>query len=305
MIGVDAAVGRDSPKVAIVGAGGIGAYFGAQLRASGLGVLFCVRRPFEVLRIASATTPFEAPVDCLSDPAAVPPEWSSADWVFVGVKVHQTPGIRPWLDRLVGSTSTVVSLQNGIEQQAVLGPLIGGADLVETTVYCGAELQEPGVVRHSGQAQLIVGDHLAGERLQQLFAPTAASVDISADFQTEKWRKLLVNVAANGVTGLTMARLGVVQQPAVAALVSELLQEALPIAHAEGAALDRDDIGTILATLSDPRAGQVAPSMYQDRMAGRPTEYDAIYGAVVRAGQRHGLDTPLHRAFVALLAAAA
>jgi 2-dehydropantoate 2-reductase len=291
------------PRAAVVGAGGIASVFAAQLCRLGVEVLFCSRREFATLQIESPTASFEAPVQNVVDPAAVPPEWSKVPWLLLGVKTYQTQAARPWLERLAWAGSTIVVLQNGIESRARLSNAVAGAQVVESVIYCGAELLAPGRVRHRGPIDLVLDADEQGRQVQQLFAGSAASVTLAADFVTAQWRKLMTNVAANGITALTGRRLGVLNSAGIADIVEGLLSEALTVAHAEGAALTAQDVVELVATLRAPASADVAPSMYQDRQAGRPTEHDAIYGAVVRAGSKNDIATPMHSLFAALLAA--
>ena len=296
--------GPQRPRCAVVGAGGIGAFFGAQVPPARGQVAYCARRPFTRLRVESEIGPFDAPVHCLTDPHSVPADWQGLDWVFVAVKAQHTRSAEPWLARLCSPSSRVVSLQNGIEQREVLTPLIRDARLLETAVYCGAELREPGLVHQRGGARIVAEDVPLAAELAELFAGTAVVVERSPDFRTEAWRKLMVNAAANGLTALTRRRMGVLQVPEVAELARAVMTEILPLARADGARLTSEDVDGLLATLQAPGSVEATTSMYQDRLAGRPTEHEAIYGAVVRRAERLGLDAPLHRAIGALLTGA-
>jgi 2-dehydropantoate 2-reductase len=139
------------------------------------------------------------------------------------------------------------------------------------------------------------------ERLAELFAGSGARIKLSDDYVNEAWRKLGINVLANGITALTRQTIGVLRRPDVAQLAGRLLDECWAVARAVGAALSPDDVTRVIEGLARmPVEG--ATSMYYDRMAGRPTEHDALYGAVVRAGARHGIPTPFAETVAALLA---
>ncbi|SDG35557.1 2-dehydropantoate 2-reductase [Pseudonocardia oroxyli] len=299
-----ATTGRVRPRCAVVGSGGIGAFFGAQVPPARGWVAYCARRPFTRLRVESEIGPYDARVHCLTDPGSVPTDWQGLDWVFVAVKAQHTRSAEAWLTRLCSPNTRVVSLQNGIEQRETITPLIRGAQLLETAVYCGAELRAPGLVHQRGQARVVTEDvPLAGE-LAELFAGTAVVIERSPDFRTEAWRKLMVNAAANGLTALTRKRMGVLQIPEVAELARAVMMEILPLARVEGARLSTEDVDRVLTTLRSPGSAEAMTSMYQDRLADRPTEHDAIYGAVARRAERLGVEAPLHRAIAALLTGA-
>jgi 2-dehydropantoate 2-reductase len=169
-------------------------------------------------------------------------------------------------------------------------------------VRYGGEAIEPGRVRHYTYGSLTVPDNDAGRRLVELFRGSDAEVMPSGDFEREAWSKLVTNVAANAIPAITLQRFPVFRGPDVAALAEALMMECITVAAAVGveipAELARSEVER-LAGLPD----HVGSSMLYDRLAGRSLEYDALNGAVVRIGERHGVPAPLNRAMVALLAA--
>jgi 2-dehydropantoate 2-reductase len=152
-----------------------------------------------------------------------------------------------------------------------------------------------------GDAVLAVPDDPSGARFAALFDGSRVSVERAGDFTTRAWVKLCVNVAG-AVTALTGRPLGVIRRPDVAEFARALVRETMIVAQAEGAHLT-DDLAD--AVVDDLQRGnpEATPSILQDLRAGRPLEWDARNGAVVRAGARHGVPTPLNAAVCALLAA--
>jgi 2-dehydropantoate 2-reductase len=284
-------------RVAVVGPGGVGTFFAAHLAAAGSDVVACARRPFDRYLVESATVPVKAPARVITDPAEVE---GPADWVLVATKAQQTEGAAPWLHRLCGPDTTVVSVQNGVEGETRLAPFVNGAPVLAAVVYCGAELVAPGHTRHHSAGYLIVPDVPAGHRLSALFEGSRAEIRISADHLDEAWRKLGINVAVNGPTALCNRPILVVGRPDMGALARRLVAECWAVARAEGATLSDEGIDRLVAAVS---GSQGITSMLQDRRAGRPTEFDALYGAVIRLGARHGIPTPVHETIAALLAA--
>jgi 2-dehydropantoate 2-reductase len=286
-------------SIAVVGPGSVGTFFAAHLAVAGHDVLACARRPFTEYVVESPQAPARAPAHVVTDPGEVP---GPVDWVLVTVKAHHTPGIEPWLAKLCGPATTVVVVQNGIEGAERVAPYAGEAEVVAAVVYCAAELLEPGHVRHRQDGILILPDVPSGHRLVELFAGTPTDVRATPTYLTDAWRKLGVNVALNGITALTMRPIEVMNRPDVAEVGRALLYEVWAIARAEGADLPEAAADNLIEALKQVRdAGPT--SMLQDRRAGRLTEHDALYGAVIRAGARHNLPTPLCRTFDALIAA--
>lgn len=285
--------------VAVVGAGAIGGYFAAHLAAEGgHDVTCCVRTPFDGLTVERADgVTVRARPRVAVEPATVGP----VDVVLLAVKAHQTDAAAGWLRALVGPGTVVAVLQNGVEHERRVRPHVGEAPLAPTAVYCGVEATAPGRLVHRSNGFLIAGDDPAGKVLAALFADVqGASVRLTQDLPTARWQKLCANAAANGVTALTGRRMEVFADPEVAALARDLVAEAATAARAEGADVDpgyADLVAGGLAALP-PEAGT---SMLYDRLAGRPTEHDAIYGDVLRAARRHGLAAPRTQAVHALL----
>lgn len=284
----------------MVGPGSVGAVFAAHLSATEHDVVACARRPFDTYRIESQEVPYEGPAAVTTDPAAL--DGDPFDWVLVGLKAHQTEGARAWFERTCGPDTTVVALQNGIEAVDRLAPLVAGAHVIPSVVYCGAELVEPGHVKHGRSMRLIVPDDDAGARLAELFAETPAEIDPSPTHLTSAWVKLSINAVANGLSALSGRDMRVLGDDLMAPVATRLMTEALTVGRAEGADLDLDGVADRIAAMS---RNPVRTSMLQDTDAGRLTEHDAIQGAVLRAASRHGIDTPVTQTVHALLAARA
>jgi 2-dehydropantoate 2-reductase len=287
-------------RVAVVGPGSVGLFFAAHLAAAGTDVLACARRPFGEYVVESPKFPTQGPARVLTDPADV--DDGPYEWVLLTVKAHQTEGAAGWLRALCGPDTTVVVVQNGIEHEERVRPLAGVAEVLPAVVYCGAELLAPGHIRHFGGELLFVPERPESDRLVELFEGTPAEIRPTARFTTELWRKLGSNVVANGITALTRRRMEVMREPAVLDLGTQLLREAWTVGALDGAELGEDDVQKFASGIGTARGGG-GTSMLYDRLAGRPTEHDAIYGAVVRAAERHGVDAPLCRAVQVLVEA--
>jgi 2-dehydropantoate 2-reductase len=285
-------------RVAMIGAGAIGGFFAAKLQEAGHEVTLCVRTPIESLVLEQAGVRREVPVQIVTDPKIQEP----VEWVFVATKAQDTAGAEPWLRALSNSGTTVVVLQNGIDQAERVKPFAPGSSVVPAVVYCGAERVSPGIIVHHQSSRLIIPEGEAGTRLADLFSGTGVEVVQTPDFLTTSWRKLLANVAANPITALTMRRIGVLREPAVNELAQKLLAEAVVVGQSAGAKLTPEDARSVLDAQSrlDEGAGT---SMLYDRLAGQPLEHEYITGAVVRTADRQGVGAPLNRVILALLRA--
>jgi len=284
--------------VAVVGAGSVGGFFAAQARQAGNQITLCVRTGFDKLIVETGGEEITVDATVHTDPSQV----GVHDWVLLAVKAHQTGTTAEWLKALCGASTVIVVLQNGVEHRERVEPLAEGAEVLPAVVRYGGEAIEPGRVRHYTYGVLTVPEGAAGWRLADLFEGSAAQVQLTEDFEQEAWSKLVTNVAANAIPAITLQRFPVFRRLEVAELAEALMVECITVAEAAGIEvpneLARSEVER-LAGLPD----HVGSSMLYDRLAGRSLEYDALNGAVVRIGERHGVPTPLNRAMVALLGA--
>ena len=288
-------------SVAVIGLGGVGGGAAGSLAAAGQhDVIACVRQPIARFTLERAEGAVEAPLHMLSDPAQAKP----VDWVLVCTKTHQTAAAGPWLARLCTPATRVAVLQNGIDHVARVEPLARGASIVPVLVYYNGERLAPDRVRirHAGPHDAVVADDEPGRAFVDLFDGTPLRIVRSADFATLAWRKLLINAVANPITALTLQRQAVLRRPDVQELCRSILDEAVAVARAEGVKLAEDETARTIATLEN-FSGELGTSMYFDRLAGRRLEAEALTGAIVAAGDRHGMAMPLNRALLTLLRA--
>ena len=288
-------------KVAVVGLGGIGGGAAGTLAAGGRHDLFaCTRAPIARFTLERDEGTVEPRLSILTDPTQSKP----VDWVLLCTKTHQTAAAGPWLARLCTSATRVAVLQNGIDHVARVAPLAGGAAIVPVLVYFNGErLAADRVrIRHAGSYDAVVADDEPGRAFVGLFEGTPLRIIPSGDFATLAWRKLLINAVANPITALTLQRQAVLRRPDVQELCRAILDEAVAAARAEGVKLADDETARTIGTLHN-FSGELGTSMYFDRLAGRTLEVEALTGAIVTAGERHGLAMPLNRALLTLLRA--
>jgi 2-dehydropantoate 2-reductase len=287
--------------VAVVGLGSVGSVAAACLAAAQRHeIVACVRKPLARLTLERGAERTEVALRALTDPAAAKP----VDWVLLCTKTPATASAAPWLRQLCTPATTVAVLQNGIDQVARVAPLAGGATVIPVIVYYNGERLAPDRVRvrQVGDDDFIVADDAAGRAFARLFDGTPLRVRLAEDFTTPLWRKLLMNATANPISALTLQRQAVFRRADIQALCHAVLAEAIAVGRAEGANLAADEAERIMAQLLG-YSPELGTSMYFDRLAGRPLEVDALTGAIVAAGERHGIATPINRALLTLLRA--
>lgn len=287
----------DPARIAIIGPGAIGTTIAAVLHERGHTPFVAGRTAAAILRLESERGAVEVPGPVHTDPNAVT---EPADLVFLAVKATQTAAAAPWLAALCDPRTVVCVLQNGVEQVAAVAPLVPGP-VVPAVVWFPAVRESPTTVRLRAEPRLSLPRSSAAATVRSALAGSRCSVELTDDFTTVAWRKLLQNAAA-GLMALTGRRSGMFQREDVAALTREYLAEGLAVARAEGAALDGDDCERILAGLRSSPA-DLGTSILADRGAGRPLEWDVRNGVIRRRGLAHQIRTPISDVVTTLLAA--
>ncbi|GGO43190.1 putative 2-dehydropantoate 2-reductase [Streptomyces daqingensis] len=290
----------DSPAhIAVIGAGAVGGLTAAFAREAGLDVTLCLRSPLDELTMRTGGEELRPDLRFATSPGEVPP----ADWVFLTTKVQDTEGAAGWLRELCGPGTAVAVVQNGVDHEERVRPLLPeGTELLPALAYMAVERVAPGRIVHHFSSELHVPEGPAGDRFALLLEGSRLKVRTVADFRTAAWRKLFTNVAANPLTTILKQRMHILGDPEMHALAEDILREGVAVARAEGADVsDADAQSALRKNTSVPPDG--GTSMLYDRLAGRPLEHEHITGAVVRAAERHGIDVPLNRMLLTMLRA--
>lgn len=296
--------------IAIVGAGGIGGYFGARWMQAGARVSFVARGAHAAairehgLRITSALG------DATVRPHAVsanPAELGPADLVVFAVKLPDAESAAAQLEPLLRPDTVVLPLQNGVDVVDMLSAQIGAAAVAVGTAHISARIASPGVVEHVGPlARVRFGPLQASQSatLQALHAlckQAKVDADLLADPRRAVWEKFVFLVGLSSLTALTRQPVGVVREhPELRRLLRQVMAETAALARAEGAPLDDAFVDAQLAN-ADKLPAHVKASMLGDLQAGKPLELPWLAGAVVRRSERHGLQADANRFVVAAL----
>jgi len=285
--------------IAIVGPGAIGTTVAAALHEFGRTPLLCGRTPRDQLTLQDGDRHVVVPGPVRTDPGQI---GRKMGLVFLAVKATQTETASGWLAALCGPDTVVCVLQNGVEQMERVAMHAPPARIVPAVVWFPAQAQADGSVRLRGDARLSLPDVPASRVVAEALSGTRCAVEITADFPSVAWRKLLQNAVA-GLMALTHRRAGMFARADIAQLSLAYLQECLAVARAEGARLGDEVPQEILAKFQASSA-DLSTSILTDREAGRPLEWDIRNGVVSRRARAHGIPTPISDIVVSLLAAA-
>jgi 2-dehydropantoate 2-reductase len=299
--------GRDmlgGMRIAILGAGGVGGYYGGLLARAGHEVAMLARgNHLDALRergleVRTPEGTFLAAVEAAGDPEEI----GSADYAILAVKNYSLPEISPAVRILAGKGADVVPLLNGvdvadrlIERGVPAERVLGGL-----TEISAARIA-PGVVeRRSPFQRVVVGEREGGgasgraERIVAAFREAGAEARVSDDITADLWRKFIFIAAMSAVCGLARSPVGPIRsKPLGQRVIERAVHEVAAVARARGVAITEQDVAQILgfvASLPDP----IKPSFLLDVEAGGPTEIDDLSGAVSRLGRLAGVETPVH-----------
>jgi 2-dehydropantoate 2-reductase len=286
------------PRTAVIGPGAIGTTVAAALHEQGRTPLVAGRSARRELRLDTGDGVVVVPGPVRTDPGET---HAPVDVLFLAVKATQTASAAPWLAALCRPGTVVCVLQNGVEQRAAVAPLAPGSTVVPAVVWFPAAREDDGTVRLLADPRLTLPDAPGSTAVEQVLRGTRCAVDISADFPTLAWRKLLQNAAA-GLMAVTGRRAGVFGRDDLGGLTLAYLAECLAVARAEGAHLGDDEPQRVLDAFRAAPADR-GTSILADREHGRPLEWDIRNGVVQRLGRAHGIPTPISDVLVPLLAA--
>jgi 2-dehydropantoate 2-reductase len=283
-------------KIAVMGAGAVGCYFGARLARAGHDVTL-IARPAHVEAIAQHGLIFESggtqdpiPVQATTEPSGV----AGADVVLFCVKSTDTESAGRSIAPHLKPDATVLCLQNGVDNAERLQPLINPA-AVAAAVYVAVEMTGPGHVRHHGRGDIVIGASPASAAIAKDFNAAAIQTTVSDRVIDTLWTKLTTNCAYNALSAVAELPYGpMLEVDGVADVIRIVIDECVAVSRALGVSLPHDIADTVLA-LAGTMPNQYS-STAQDLARGKPSEIDHLNGYVVRKGADIGIPTPANLA---------
>ncbi len=289
-------------KIAVMGSGGVGGYYGGLLARAGYDVTLIARGAHRAalvekgLQVKSVHGDFTvAPVQVTDTPAEVGP----VDLVLVCVKTPDTDRAAQAIKPIVGPETTVMSLQNGIDAAERLGAVVGMEHVVGGATWISSAVESPGVIRQFSEIRRIVLGELDGritarvQAIAEVLGSTGATAEVTDNILGVLWAKFVFIASISGIGSLTRLELGDYRAvPETRSLLVSLMREVEAVARAGGVSLERDIVEQALA-LTDSMAANIKPSMQRDVEAGRCSELESIIGVIGRKGREWGVATPV------------
>ncbi len=297
-------------RIAIMGSGGVGGYFGGLLAHAGYDVTFIARgehlRAVQThgLRVESVHGNFEVtPAQATGDPAAVGP----VDVVLFATKTYQLEQAAEAIRPLLGPGTVVLPLHNGIDAAERTAAVLGAGPVLGGLCYVGSMIAAPGRVKQVSQFRRVIAGELRGgisQRVEAIIAALAAAgaqAEATADIQKARWTKFTFIAPFSGVCSVARVPAGgIVGCPETRSLLQDAMLEVEAVARAAGIGLDPDIVAKTMAFCDNMTPGQTA-SMQRDIMDGKPSELESLVGVIVRLGADLGVPTPIFRYFYAAL----
>jgi 2-dehydropantoate 2-reductase len=297
-------------RIAVMGTGGVGGYFGTRLALSGCDVSF-VARGSHLEAIRRHGLKVESPLGDmhLAHPQATadPAEIGPVDLVLFGVKLWDTEAAAKGAKSLIGQETAVVSLQNGVRKDDILREVLGERAVMGGVCYIAAQIAEPGVIRHSGKMQKLVFGEYGGKpsaRAAALFDAcrrAGIEVEVSADIRRTIWEKFVFLVGLSGLTTTIRKPIGRIRANSqTRALFHDAMCEVVAVGRAQGVQLDAKFADNRLA-FADGLPATMTSSMHNDLERGNRLEVEGLSGDVVERGRAVGVATPVNSAIYGIL----
>ncbi|MBN1846873.1 MAG: putative 2-dehydropantoate 2-reductase [Sedimentisphaerales bacterium] len=285
-------------RIAIVGAGALGSFYGGLLAKAGYDVHFLLRRDYPAVRrhgltVRSVWGDFQLPrVNCYRDVGRM----GTMDLVFIGLKTTANDRYGELVGPLMGPDSLALSAQNGLGNEERLAELFGPPRVAGGLAFLCCNRQAPGVICHLDYGFLSIGNYRRGpdgrlERLGAMLQRSGVDCRLVEDLEEARWKKLIWNVPFNGLSTLLDQKVdAIMHDPARRRRAWRLMREVQAAARSQGKAIE-DGFLEHMMELTD-KMEPYFTSMHLDRRAGRPLETEAIVGEPLRRGRAGGVELP-------------
>jgi 2-dehydropantoate 2-reductase len=289
-------------KVAVMGAGAVGCYFGGMLARAGHDVVLIARQQHVTaierngLRMETRTFDEQVPLNASTVPAAV----QGADLVLFCVKSTDTEAAAAEMRPYLAPGRLVLTLQNGVDNADRLRSVLPPHQVAAAVVYVATEMAGPGHVRHHGRGELVIEPTAASDAMARTLTAAGVPTQVSDNVRGALWVKLVINCAYNAVSAIAQRPYGEnVGSEGIEEVMRDVVDECIAVARAEGVRLPEDVLATVLK-LVESMPTQMS-STAQDLARGKRTEIDHLNGLIVRRGAALGIATPANRVLWALV----
>lgn len=297
-------------RIAVVGAGGLGGYYGGLIAKNTNHEVYFIARGEHLkrlqqdgLRVVSPHGSFSMPVKATDSPKVIGP----AELVLYTVKTYSDEAAKELLAPLMGKETILLSLQNGVDKERRLSKWVGKEHVIGGLTYIEAFIQKPGVIEQKSAKREVILGELDGRvterigRIEALFREATIPVRVTQEIQREIWKKFIFISSFSAITTATRSPIGPIRDHGVTLdLLGRLVHEGVLVARAHGIPLtEEEENGILQVALSfEP---ETKSSMQKDEEAGKPIEVEDLSGAVYRLGKEKNVETPVHQTLYGIL----
>lgn len=285
-------------KIGIAGAGAVGGYYGARLARAGMDVKFLGRgRHLDAMKEKGLSVrSYEGDFHVSPFASDEPDEIGPCDLILFCVKSFDSANMGRFIKPMVGPSTVILSLQNGVENEDILGELYGSDKVLAGVAFIGSRIEAPGEIVHTASGNITFGEPDGGssprtKELQEIFNSAGIKARLSDDMRKVIWQKMVWNCGFNAITALTGCNASeVLLLKETREIVRKTMEEVIAVASALGIELDPGLPEKTIAHTE--KQGEIRTSMLVDMEKGKEMEIEGLNGPVCRKGAERGVPTP-------------
>lgn len=287
-------------KIAVAGPGGVGGYYGGLLARSGMDVTFLARGKHlealqkEGLRVKSYKGDFHVKIKATDDPS----QTGACHMILFCVKSFDTAHVADLIAPMVRPETTIISLQNGVDNEELIGRTLGMEKVMAGIAFIGSRVEAPGLIVHSAAGNMTFGEvgggfSERGEKILQIFRSCGIEANLSEDMKKVMWQKMVWNCGFNAITALTGCTVSeILSDKSTKETVQKAMEEVVSVARGLAISIALDLPQKTIAHTE--KQGEIKTSMLMDMEKGRRMEIEALNGAVSKKGRELKVETPVN-----------
>ncbi|WP_417318177.1 ketopantoate reductase family protein [Emcibacter sp.] len=291
-------------RIGIIGAGGMGGFLGVKLASAGHDIFFVARgKHLEAMKKKGLTLKMEEGDETTRDftTAESPENFGQMDLIIFAVKLYDTLDAAKLCLPMMGPETVILTLQNGVESVDLISEVVGAGHTIAGSIYVSANIEEPGVIRHNGGANMMMYagpngfDEARYEKVAAIIRDTGMAGDRHADMMVMLWEKFVLLAANAGLGAMTGLDAGALcSDPDSRPLFEMALTEAEAVANASGVALQEGLVSMFMERIDALKDQKLLASQAYAKLHGNKLEVEWIQGTIHRLGQKYGVPTPVH-----------
>ncbi|KKP87313.1 MAG: 2-dehydropantoate 2-reductase [Candidatus Roizmanbacteria bacterium GW2011_GWA2_35_8] len=296
-------------RIGIIGTGAVGGFFGAKLKLAGFDVVFLARgKNLEIMKTEGLTLKTSGGIHKIKDVIFTDKveELGLLDYILFTVKSYDTKTTAEQIKSIVTDKTTVITPQNGINNDLIIGEIIGKDKVLPAMAQVGVSTPRPGFIKHVSLGKLTFGEYNGDyskrvSDFELILRKTGIEVIIANNIQLARWKKYIWNCTFNiiaGITGLSLDK--ILADSYLKDLCKKTILEIKFIAEKEGIILDEKDVVETRIKMAEAM-GSFKPSTLEDLEKGKRIELDAFTGTIIELAKKHNMQVPINTILYALL----